>query len=111
MKTNRNTDKIRILNDSFRQTFIGGHAMKTEGVAALEDELQQKLIAEVKAFNKFEKGNDPYGEHDFGSVKLEGATFFWKIDYYDLAISQHSVNPTNADATIRILTIMRADEY
>jgi Protein of unknown function (DUF3768) len=111
MKTNRNTDKIRTLNDSFRQTFIGGRVMKTDGVAALDEEVQQKLIAEVKAFNRFEKGNDPYGEHDFGSIKLNGTTFFWKIDYYDLAMSQHSVDPANNEATLRVLTIMCADEY
>ena len=111
MKTNRNTDKIRALNDSFRQTFKGGRVMRTEGVAALDEELQQKLIAEVKDFSKFEKGNDPYGEHDFGSVKLEGTTFFWKIDYFDLAMSQGSVDPSNEEAIMRVLTIMRADEY
>ena len=111
MTTNRDTDEIRALNDSFRQTFIGGRVMKTDGVAALEDEMQQKLIAEVKAFSRFEKGNDPYGEHDFGSIKLNGVTFFWKIDYYDLAMSQGSVDPANDDATVRVLTIMCADEY
>ena len=76
MKNHRDADKIRALNDSFRQTFIGGRVMKTNGVAALAQEIQQKLIAEVKAFSRLEKGNDPYGEHDFGSIKLEGATFF-----------------------------------
>ena len=111
MKTNRNTDKIRALNDSFRQTFIGGRVMKTDGVEVLEEEVQQKLIAEVKAFCKFQQGNDPYGEHDFGSVKFEGTSFFWKIDYYDIAMSQHSVDPANADVTIRVLTIMCANEY
>ena len=55
--------------------------------------------------------NDPYGEHDFGSIKLEGTTFFWKIDYFDLAMSQHSVDPANNDATVRVLTVMCADEY
>lgn len=111
MKTNRDTDKIRTLNDSFRQTFSGGRVMKTDGVAALEEEVQQKLIAEVKTFCKFEKGNDPYSEHDFGSIKLDGVTFFWKIDYYDLAMSQGSVDPANDEATMRVLTIMCADEY
>ena len=111
MTNNRNTHIIRALNDSFRQTFIGGRVMKTDGVATLAEEVQQKLIAEVKVFSKFEKGNDPYGEHDFGSIKLEGATFFWKIDYYDLAMSQGSVDPANEAATIRVLTIMCADEY
>ena len=68
-------------------------------------------LSEVKTFNRFEKGNDPYGEHDFGSIKLEGTTFFWMIDDYDLAMSQHSVDPANGDATIRVLTIMCANEY
>lgn len=63
------------------------------------------------AFSKFEKDNDPYGEHDFGSVKLDEATFFWKIDYYDWAMSQGAFDPANAEATIRVLTIMFADEY
>ncbi len=111
MKTKRNTDKIRTLNDSFRQTFIGGRVMKTEGVAALDDEVQHKLIAEVKAFSKFEKGNDPYGEHDFGTIKLEGTTYFWKIDYYDMAMSRGSVDPADEEATMRVLTMMCADEY
>jgi Protein of unknown function (DUF3768) len=111
MRTNRDTDKIRALNDSFRQSFIGGRVMKTDGVAALDEEVQLRLIAEVKAFDRFEKGNDPYGEHDFGSVKLEGVTFFWKIDYYDLAMHQGSVDPANDEATMRVLTIMCADEY
>ena len=71
MKTNRNTDKIRTLSDSLRQTFIGGRVMKTDSVAILDDEVQQKLIAGVKAFNRFEKGNDPYDEHDFGSINLK----------------------------------------
>ena len=111
MKTHRDADKIRTLNDSFRQTFIGGHVMKTDGVAALEESIQSKLITEVKAFSKFEKGNDPYSEHDFGAIKIVGQTFFWKLDYYDLAMSQHSVDPANPEATMRVLTIMCADEY
>ena len=111
MKIVRNADKIRELNDSFRRTFIGGRVMKTDGVAILKGGVQQRLIDEIRAFDRFEKGNDPYGEHDFGSIKLEGATFFWKIDYYDLAMSQGSVDPADVLTTMRVLTIMCADEY
>ena len=85
--------------------------MKTGGVAALDEDVQQKLIAEVKAFNRFEKDNDPYGEHDFGSIKLVERTFFWKIDYYDLAMHQGSVDPANEEVTIRVPIIMCAVEY
>lgn len=111
METKNKSIIIAKLNDAFRQTFGGGRVMKTDGVDALSNEVQQKLIAEIKAFSKFEKGNDPYCEHDFGSIKLDGETFFWKIDYYDLAMSQGSVDPTNDDATVRVLTIMCANEY
>ena len=111
MDTKTKSNTIAKLHDTFRQTFSGGRVMKTDGVYALSDEFQQKLIAAVKAFSKFEKGNDPYCEHDFGSIKLEGATFFWKIDYYDLAMSQGSVDPADDEATVRVLTIMCANEY
>ena len=111
MDTKTKSETIAKLNDAFRQTFSGGRVMKTDGVDALSNEVQQKLVAEIKAFSKFEKGNDPYCEHDFGSIKLEDATFFLKIDYYDLAMSQGSVDPANDDATVRVLTIMCANEY
>jgi hypothetical protein len=35
---------------------------------------------------------------------------FWKIDYYDNALECGSPDPTNR-ATMRVLTILRADEY
>ena len=111
MMPNRDTDKIRALNDSFRQTFIGGRVMKTDGVAARDEALQQNLFSEVKDFGKFEQRNDPYGEHDFGSVELGGTTFFWKIDYYDLSMQHGAADPADPETTMRVLTIMCADEY
>ena len=79
MKFNRESDRIGALNDSFRQTFIGGRVMKTVGVAAQDEAVQQNLISKVRAFGKFEPGNDPYGEHDFGSVKLTAWTLYSDI--------------------------------
>ena len=111
MKPNRESDRIRALNDSFRQTFIGGRILKTDGVAAQDEAVQQNLISKLKAFGRFESGNDPYGEHDFGSVELGGTTFFWKIDYYDLSIQHGAADPADPETTMRVLTIMCADEY
>ncbi len=111
MKNDRVRDRIRELNDAFRQTFIGGRVMLTRGVNDLEAEAKTKLLADVRNFNRFEKLNDPHGERDFGSIENGGNKFFWKIDYFDLAMNQGSVDPANADATLRVLTIMRADEY
>ena len=39
--------------------------------------------------------NDPYAEHDFGAIKLNGNTFFWKFDYYDLDLQMHSPDPSD----------------
>lgn len=111
MKKSRDRDSIRLLNDKFRQTFIGGRVMLTVGVRELEAQAAVKLLTKVKSFADFGTGNDPYGEHDFGAISHDGTKFFWKIDYYDLAMNQGSADPANAEATLRVLTIMRADEY
>ena len=104
-------EQIRELNDTFRQSFVGGQVMLTQGVAALTGETRTALLAQVQTFDHFDSANDPYGEHDFGSIEVGGMKFFWKMDYFDLAMNQHSVDPANAEATVRVLTIMRADEY
>ena len=56
-------------------------------------------------------GNDPHGEHDFGTVDLEKVTYFWKFDYY--ADASYSMGARNAadPGTCRVLTIMCASEY
>ena len=85
--------------------------MITPGVSALEEAARARLLAAVQAFSAFTPDNDPYGERDFGSVVVAGATFFWKIDYYDAGLRGGSPDPTDAAVTSRVLTIMRADEY
>lgn len=79
-----NTERIRALNDAFRQTFVGGKIMLTCGVAALPPELKQEVVRQVQCFDTFEEDNDPHHEHDFLSVDVGGQKFFAKIDYYDL---------------------------
>ena len=37
----------------------------------------------VRDYAEFNEDNDPYGEHDFGSLKVAGEKIFWRIDYYD----------------------------
>ena len=40
-----------------------------------------RAFAMVSHFDAFTPDNDPYGEHDFGSIDLDGEKLFWKIDY------------------------------
>ncbi|MFK0336993.1 DUF3768 domain-containing protein [Agrobacterium deltaense] len=102
---------IRDKNDAFRKSFSGGQVLLTPGVTNMSAEDRQAVISTVKTFDDFSPDNDPYGEHDFGTVTLEDAVFFWKIDYYDLDLQFGSSDPTDDDVTRRVLTVMRADEY
>src|SRR4051812_44329259 len=86
------TAKIASLNDSFRAAMTGGRVMITAGVAALHPELRIAVLHAVRNYTAFKPANDPYGEHDFGSLSVGGHEFFWKIDYYDLTLTRHSAD-------------------
>ena len=102
---------IAKLNDAFRQTFVGGRVMLTEGVNALDTTNRLELLRKVQQFTAFTGDNDPHAEHDFGKVEIDGQGFFWKLDYYDLTLTAGSEDPANPTVTTRVLTIMRTDEY
>ena len=72
---------------------------------------QVLLLNAVRQYNKFSYKNDPYNEHDFGVITLAGQTYFWKIDYYDLAYRFLSSDPGDTKQTNRVLTIMTFGEY
>ena len=101
--------RIAELNDAARTSFIGCRVVITKGIAAMDD--LDGLYAKVRAFNEFTERNDPYGEHDFGSIEHEGQTVFWKFDYYDVDLLMHSPDASDPAVTCRVLTIMLASEY
>lgn len=103
--------EIRRLNDEFRRTGVGGRFMITSGIAALSTGTILAIANAVQSFDSFDAGNDPYGEHDFGSVDVGGEQVFWKIDYYDNQLAAGSEDPANPAVTTRVLTIMLAAEY
>jgi len=103
--------RVRVLNDNFRTTFIGGQVLMTQGVNALPIDTKARVLLAVQRFNEFSADNDPHREHDFGSFEVEGETYFWKIDYYALDMDGGSEDPADPEKTTRVLTIMRADEY
>jgi hypothetical protein len=105
------TDRIRVLNDNFRSTFVGGQVVITQGVNELPLDTKARVLLAVQSFSNFTKDNDPHREHDFGNFQIEGETYFFKIDYYDLAMDGGSEYPADPEKTARVLTIMCADEY
>ena len=100
-------------NDAFRQTFLFGKVYLTRGITHLPDADRRQIIVAVQKFDNFTEPNDPYGEHDFGSIELDDLPkVFWKIDYYDKASpSIGSADPNDPAKTLRVLTIMLAEEY
>jgi hypothetical protein len=103
-------DLIRVLNDNFRSTSIGGQMFMTAGVNELPLDTKARVLLAVQSFSDFTKDNDPHHEHDFGSFEIEGDTYFFKIDYYALDMDGGSEDPADPEKTARVLTIMRADE-
>ena len=106
-----NIRRIRVLNDNFRTTFVGGRVVMTAGVHALPIDTKARVILAVQRFNEFSADNDPHGEHDFGRFEIDGEPYFFKLDYYALDMEGGSEDPANPEKTTRVLTIMRADEY
>ena len=102
---------IVTLNDNFRKTFIGGQVLLTAGIVAMSPEDKAIIVSLVQNFDNFNKGNDPYGEHDFGSFDYKDEKILFKIDYYDLNNEFMSENPADPTVTNRALTIMTAYEY
>lgn len=105
------TEKIRELNDALRTTLTGGEITLTQGVAMLDSEVIRAITVALQTYNDFTDDNDPYGEHDFGKMTVNGYELFFKIDYYDGYMKFHSPDPADPELTIRVLTIMLADEY
>ena len=106
------TKRISRLNDEMRiGNFKNGMIVMTSGVQTLSDEGRAALVNGIGLFDGFSEDNDPHGEHDFGSLKVAGDKFFWKIDYFDLEMKVHSPDAANPDVTYRVLTIMFAHEY
>ena len=110
-------ETIRDLNDRFRaldQT-IPGRIMITSGVQHLIAEHNgfglNDVVRAVQAFDKFDKDNDPYGQHYYGAFDFLNRRLFWKIDYYAPNLQHGSEDPADLTKTVRVLTIMLAEEY
>ena len=97
---------IAKLNDRFR-----GMCLDVFYTATVRDGIMDLigLSRAVENFNSFTEDNDPYGEHDFGSLFFEGKKIFWKIDYYDQDL-KFWCDPLDRNCR-RTLTIMLAEDY
>lgn len=102
---------IRQLNDAFRRGGCGGLVAVTPGIKALGLEALADITDAIRCFEDFNADNDPYGEHDMGTLLWRQERVFWKIDYYDVDLNLHSPDPADPEVTVRMLTVMLAWEY
>lgn len=108
-------DRIRELNDAFRKEPQRlGKLVLTRSLVELGDAFAAQAIRAVKDFDDFDDGNDPHAEHDFFPVVVEHKKVFGKIDYYDrndTRMTTGSGDPSDATQTLRVLTIMLAEDW
>lgn len=110
--TDTNTARIRALNDNFRVLGEGhGSILLTQGIQALGELMLIRIMLAIREYDAWSEDNDPWNEHDFGSIEISGQRIFFKIDYYDRDVHFGSPDPADPGVTHRALTIMLAEEY
>ena len=119
--TNERSEKIAKLNDQLRSKIgypfnslidTNDQFVLTQGIIdSFNDGEIKTIFHDIKTFDNFNEGNDPYQERDFGSLTAKGRNIFWKIDYYDNDLKYHSPDNTNTEVTTRVLTVMLSSEY
>lgn len=109
----RTNTQVAKQNDLMRNTMIQCKSFKvvmTQGVA--ESDQREAIITAVRQyeFTKNDLGNNPYGENDFASFVVAGQKYYFKFDYYAPSMD-YGADVYNDDEVVRVLTIMRSDEY
>ncbi|ANL87105.1 DUF3768 domain-containing protein [Rhizobium phaseoli] len=113
MTNDAKTARIRELNDELRTKgrALNGRIVAMGGLVNDTPEKRHQVFAAVVNYDAWTTGDDPYGEHDFGKVIVDGEAFIWKIDYYSLDEADGSEHPEDQKTTIRVLTLMYAEDY
>ncbi len=108
----KKTTRIAVLNDLARVSLGATGALAlTPGIRALPDTARHAVLQQVRRFDAFTPGDNPYGERDFGAFDHDGERILWKIDYYDPTGTGLSDDPSDPQKTFRVLTVMLAWEY
>ena len=103
--------EVRRLNDLLQCHRQGGRVLITRGVQALGPSAVVSILEAVASFDAFDSDNDPYGERDCATLKVDGISVLWKIDYYDKLLSWGSEDPSDPLVTTHVLTVMLIEEY
>ena len=79
----RTTQSIALLNDQARTTLTNCKLMVTRGIDLLGEETVDCILNLVKSFDDFSERNDPFGEHDFGVIRINYEDSFNQSIFWD----------------------------
>ena len=113
---------IAAQNDAFRKLAclgvppdrpVQGRMHVTRSLMEAGESFMAEAVKATGEFETFEPENDPEGWHDFGAVTIRGETVFWTLDLYeaDSDFRHGAEDPGNPDTTMRVLTIMMAQDW
>lgn len=106
--------RIAALNDQFCRgnRSLGLYSLSPQ-VEALATDRQQALLEALGKTNCFIDSQAVHADqdHDFGLVSLDETDYFWEIDYYNQDLKAVSPDPADPDSTVRVLSVLRTDEY
>lgn len=105
-------------NNRFRDQALHGNPghhriLATTGIEALGADAVQEILHAVLAFKEedFRESFEPWGDRDFISLEHQEQKIYAKIDTYDPSLEFMSPDPADDLVTVRVLTVMLADEY
>ncbi len=88
--------QIASVNDSLRKSLpflpLPHRLHLSSFVAHLPEGSLCRLFGTIRSFETFGRNNDPYREHDYGIVEVEGDRYIWKFDYFDVNKHQKIAN-------------------
>lgn len=107
----RQNDRFRAFSPWGIMDQLPGKIIFTPGILALGPEFLTLLQLNVAGFDDFTQDNDPWGDHSFGVVEICGVRTYWKIDLFNEAMDFAPDDPTDAQRTFRVLTLLLPSEY
>ena len=79
----RTTQSIAHLNDQARTTLTNCKLMVTRGIDLLGNDAVDCILNLVRHFDDFSERNDPFGEHDFGVIRINYEDSFNQSIFWD----------------------------
>lgn len=97
-------DMIRVLNDKFRSTFIGGVVHLDTAIVDMPWQAQETICDIVRTYSLFDDR-----EHREGEFGFDGERYSFIILYHRRGMSDEIPDPSNPRTTLRVLHIRKHD--